>query len=230
MVTDDFGTCAQCGRKTPTKWLKADKCDICREKATPNGRLVFYVAIERAVFGILEMVYGPGWQADPHLKDTPHRVAGMYEEMLGGHEFNFTTMPNEDPKYDQIVLVDRISFTSMCAHHLLPFTGQAAIAYIPQGQIAGLSKLARAVEHFARRLQLQERLTQQVADFLQEKLDPLGVAVVIEAQHMCMHGRGVRKPGTVTRTSVMQGVFRTQQASREELMFLLRGGNGNVST
>ena len=128
-----------------------------------------------------------------------------------------------DEHYQEIVMVRDIPFYSSCEHHLVPFHGKAHIAYIPQGRVTGLSKLARLIEGYARRPQLQERLTAQVADTLMERLDPLGVMVVIEAEHLCMSMRGVRKPGTTTITSAVHGLFRTDPATRAEAMQLIHG-------
>jgi len=165
------------------------------------------------------------WENNPNLRDTPRRVAEMYEEMLGGHDFDFTTSPNEGEfTYDQIVLLDKIPFTSICMHHLTPFFGLVSVAYIPDKLIAGLSKLARTVEHSARKLQLQEILTQEIGEFLDSTLHPIGVAVIITAEHLCIRGRGIRKPGVETTTSFLRGAFLDKPAAREELMFLLRRG------
>ncbi len=182
------------------------------------------VAVQQTIADLLTLLTnGVDWQSDPNLKDTPRRVADAYEEMLGGHDFQFTMFPNEDPKYDQIVLAKRIPFTSMCAHHLVPFIGHASIAVIPDKKIVGLSKLARTVEHFARGLQLQERLTQNIGDFIAANLKPIGCAVIIEAEHLCIRGRGVRKDGVITTTSFMSGAFREKPGARSELLFLLGG-------
>jgi GTP cyclohydrolase I len=164
----------------------------------------------------------PKWYNDENLYKTPERVTRMYAEMLGGHEFEFTVSENTKG-YDEVVLVKNIPFTSICMHHLLPFAGEAAVAYIPDKAIAGLSKLARTVEHFARRLQLQENMTQEIVDYLEKALHPQGIAVIITAEHFCMRGRGVRKPGVATTTSCIRGVFREDGRAREELMFLLGG-------
>ena len=184
-------------------------------------------AVEETITKLMRLlVDGQDWENNPNLKDTPRRVAEMYAEMLGGHDFEFTTSPNEgEYVYNQIVLLDKIPFTSMCMHHLTPFFGQASIAYIPDQTIAGLSKLARAVEHSARKLQLQETLTQEVGEFLDAVLHPIGVAVIITAEHLCMRGRGIRKPGVITTTSFLRGAFLEKPAAREELMFLLRRGD-----
>lgn len=160
------------------------------------------------------------------LRDTPKRVARMYEELFtgltedpGAHlEVSFTE------SYDEMVVLRDIPFYSMCEHHLLPFMGQAHVAYIPDGKVAGLSKLARVVEAFARRPQVQERLTCQIAELLMDKLHAKGVGVILEATHTCMTIRGVKKPGAVMVTSSMLGLFRTNLATRNEAMNLLTGG------
>lgn len=154
---------------------------------------------------------------------TPRRVAAMYAELLTPEPFDFTTFPN-DASYDELVLVRDIPFVSLCAHHLLPFTGRAHVGYLPRDRVVGLSKLARAVKHFSRALQVQERLTKQVADLIQRELDPKGVGVVIEAEHQCMVIRGVQAAGTRTLTSTMYGLLRENPASREEFLSLVRSG------
>lgn len=160
------------------------------------------------------------------LQDTPARVARMYAEMFSGL--------HEDPrkhlrktfteKYDEVVLVRDITFASMCEHHLLPFTGKAHIAYVPKGRIAGLSKLARVVEVLGHRPQVQERMTEELADLLMQELDPKGVGVIVEASHSCMTIRGVRKPGSLCTTSAMRGIFRENPMTRSELLSLIYGG------
>ena len=166
--------------------------------------------------------------ADPNLRETDRRVARMYAEMFHGlqegAEPAITVFPNEE-RYSSMVMEKRIPFYSMCEHHFVPFHGQAHVAYMPRGRVTGLSKLARLVEGYARRPQMQERLTAQVADTLAERLDPLGVLVVIEAEHLCMSMRGVRKPGAVTVTSAVRGVMESQPATRSEAMSLLFGTN-----
>ncbi|MBL7041752.1 MAG: GTP cyclohydrolase I FolE [Pirellulaceae bacterium] len=178
-------------------------------------------AIESAVRTILEAV---GEDPDrPGLLDTPRRVARMYEEMFAGLHKDparhlQVTFPEE---YDEMVLVRDIQFTSMCEHHLLPFSGVAHVAYIPKGCVTGLSKLARVVEEVARRPQVQERMTHTIANLIEQELETSGVAVVIEAEHSCMSIRGVRKPGAKTVTSALRGVFKTSQSSRAEVMALI---------
>lgn len=154
-----------------------------------------------------------------HLADTPRRVAHAYAEMLTPREFELTTFPN-DEGYDELVLAKDIPVQSLCEHHLLPFHGVAHVGYLPGERILGLSKLARVVELFARDFQVQERLTKQVADWLQDHLAPKGVGVVIEAEHQCMSLRGVRATGSRTVTSSLHGVLRENPSSRAEFFAL----------
>jgi GTP cyclohydrolase I len=162
--------------------------------------------------------------ADPHLLDTPRRVADAYAELLTPAPFDLTTFPN-DEGYNELVMATAIPVQSLCEHHLLPFAGVAHIGYLPGERILGLSKLARVLDLFARDLQVQERLTQQVADWLQDNLDPRGVGVVIEAEHLCMTLRGVRARGARTTTSALHGVLREDARSRQEF-FALSGMRG----
>jgi GTP cyclohydrolase I len=157
----------------------------------------------------------------PHLHDTPRRVAAALGELLTPQPFNLTTFPN-DEGYDELVLAKSIPFHSLCEHHLLPFTGVAHVGYIPNGRILGLSKLARVVEHLARDLQVQERLTQQIADWLLDNVQPKGVGVVLEAEHLCISLRGVQATGSRTVTSALHGVLRHDARSRQEFMALTR--------
>ncbi|WP_448619955.1 GTP cyclohydrolase I FolE [Geodermatophilus sp. URMC 65] len=157
--------------------------------------------------------------ASPHLAQTPRRVARSYAELLTGRQFDLTTFPN-DEGYDELVIARDIPLQSLCEHHLLPFSGVAHIGYLPGARILGLSKLARVLELFARDLQVQERLTQQVADWLQEHLAPRGVGVVVEAEHPCMSLRGVRATGARTVTSALHGVLRSDARSRAEFFAL----------
>ena len=174
-------------------------------------------AAQRAVADLLTALGRDPHSA--HLADTPRRVAHAYAEMLTPREFELTTFPN-DEGYDELVLAKDIPVQSLCEHHLLPFQGVAHVGYLPGQRILGLSKLARVVELFARDLQVQERLTKQVADWLQDHLDPKGVGVVIEAEHQCMSLRGVRAVGSRTVTSSLQGVLRDNQSSRQEFFAL----------
>ncbi|NOR14700.1 MAG: GTP cyclohydrolase I FolE [Candidatus Aminicenantes bacterium] len=163
----------------------------------------------------------------PGIKQTPSRMAKMYQEILGGiHEDpRYLMKPIKGEEHDEMVLIKNIPLYSMCEHHMLPFAGVAHVAYIPEGgRIVGLSKIARVVEIFARRLQVQERLTRDIANLIEEELRPLGVMVVIEAEHMCMSMRGAKKPLAMTVTSAVRGVFRSNNATRAEAMTLIRGG------
>jgi GTP cyclohydrolase I len=153
------------------------------------------------------------------LDDTPRRVAGALAELLTPLPFTMTTFPNTEG-YDELVLARGIPFHSLCRHHLLPIVGVAHVGYLPNGRIVGLSKLARAVDHCARGLQVQERLTSQIASCLQDGLKPKGVGVVLEAEHMCMSLRGVAKPGTTTVTSTLLGAIRHDARSRQEFLAL----------
>jgi GTP cyclohydrolase I len=158
------------------------------------------------------------------LRETPRRMANAYVEMLTPEPVSLTTFEN-DGGYDELVLVRDIPFQSVCMHHMLPFYGTAHLAYLPADRILGLSKLARVVEWFAHDLQLQERLTTQIAGWLQEELQPKGVGVVIEAEHLCMSARGVRKPGAKTVTSALHGRLRDDPRTREEFLRLVRVGS-----
>lgn len=170
---------------------------------------------ERAVRELLEALgVDP---SSPELADTPRRVAAMYRELLTPSAFKPTTFDNE-AGYDELVVAKGIPFTSLCAHHMLPFTGVAHVGYIPGQKILGLSKLARIVQHLSRSLQTQERLTQQVADWLRSHLEPRGVGVVMEAEHLCMTARGVKAAGTRTVTSAMHGLLRRRAATRQEFL------------
>jgi GTP cyclohydrolase IA len=158
----------------------------------------------------------------PDLADTPRRLAHAYAELLDVPEYDFTTFPNTE-RYDELVLVQDIPVQSLCEHHLLPFSGVAHVGYLPSARIVGLSKLARTVDHFARRPQTQERLTMQVARHLDEQLSPRGVGVVIEAEHSCMTLRGARARDTRTVTSSMLGHLRSEPAARAEFLTLTSG-------
>ena len=155
------------------------------------------------------------------MTETPRRMAQAYAEMLTSGSFDFTTFAN-DEGYDELVLVRDIPVRSLCEHHLLPFTGVAHVGYVPADRILGLSKFARTVEFFARRVQTQERLTSQIADHLQQRLAPLGVGVVIEAEHTCMSLRGARALGSSTVTTVVRGRLRDDPADRAEFLAVTR--------
>jgi GTP cyclohydrolase IA len=197
--------------------------ELDERRSTTAAEPVDTARIERAVREILAAV-----GEDPNregLRETPARVARMYSELFSGL--------HEDPRihlrkffteqYDEMVLVRDISFNSMCEHHMLPFSGVAHIGYIPNGKVVGLSKLARVVEVVSHRPQVQERMTEDIANLLIEELDVKGVAVVIEATHTCMTIRGVRKPGSICVTSAMKGIFRSNLSSRSEVMTLIYG-------
>ncbi len=188
-----------------------------------NSSQVDHVRIQNAVREILSAV---GEDPDREgLRETPARVARMYAEMFSGlhidprrHLQKFFT-----ERYDEVVLVKDISFCSMCEHHLLPFMGKAHVGYVPSGKVVGLSKIARVVEEVARRPQVQERMTETIAALLESEIDVRGVAVVVEATHSCMTIRGIRKPGSLCVTSAMKGIFRSNLASRSEVMQLIYG-------
>ena len=153
------------------------------------------------------------------LRDTPRRVAAAYAELLTPQPFTATTFPN-DEGYDELVVARSIPFHSLCEHHLIPFVGRAHVAYLPGDRIVGLSKMGRVVEHFARRLQVQERMTVQIADWLEQELAPRGVGVVLDAEHFCMTLRGVQKPGARTITSALRGLVRDDSRTRAEFLTL----------
>ena len=179
---------------------------------------------EKIVAGVRMILEGLGEDLKREgLRDTAERVARMYAELLQGlHED-----PREhlkvvfDEQHDEMVVVRDVPFSSMCEHHLLPFHGRVHAAYIPQGKVVGLSKIPRVIEAFARRLQVQERMTSQIADLLMEELNAQGVGVVIEASHTCMTMRGIKKPGSLMVTSAMRGTFKSNQATRSEFLSLV---------
>jgi GTP cyclohydrolase I len=186
------------------------------------------VDVERVEAAVTEILIAIGENVERDgLLNTPRRVAAMYEELFSGL--------HDDParhlevtfaaEHDEMVMVRDIPFASLCEHHMVPFLGRAHVAYIPaeDGRITGLSKLARLVDGFARRLQVQERMTTEIADAIDKVLTPRGVLVVIEAEHMCMSMRGVKKPGTTTVTSSVRGLFRSDVATRAEAMQFIRG-------
>lgn len=160
--------------------------------------------------------------SDEGLRETPARIARAYAEMLTPTPFNATTFPNEG--YDELVAVRDIPFQSLCMHHMLPFHGSAHVAYLPGERIVGLSKLGRVVDLFARDLQVQERLTTQVADWIEATLAPRGVGVIIEAEHLCMSMRGAQKPGSRTVTSALRGALKDDPRTRQEFLSLVDGG------
>ena len=182
--------------------------------------------IEKAVREIL-IAIGENPDREGLLK-TPNRVARAYAELMAGTQDDprrhLKTVFRE--RYDEVVLLRDIEFHSLCEHHLLPFTGRAHVAYLPDGKVVGLSKLARLVEGYARRPQVQERLTTQIADALMEELSPIGAACVIEAVHTCMTIRGAKKHGSIMVTSALRGIFKDNPSSRAEILSLMHNGNG----
>lgn len=161
--------------------------------------------------------------SDDHTQDTPRRFAQMLIDLTTQEGFKFTTFDNTE-KVDEMITVRDIPFYTLCQHHVIPFFGKAHVAYIPQGKIAGLSKFARTVKMFAKGLWVQEHLTAEIADFLESRLEPLGIAVVMEAEHLCMTMRGVQVPGAMTTTSAMRGVFLDpEKGARQEFLSLIKG-------
>ena len=184
-------------------------------------------AIEAATLTLLRAV-GENPEREG-LKNTPRRVARMYPELLAGYHVDPQKLVNDaifDVSYDEMVIVRDIEFYSLCEHHLLPFIGRAHVAYLPSGKVIGLSKIPRIVDMYARRLQVQERMTRQIADFINDVLQPRGVAVVVEALHLCTMMRGVRKHDARMTTSAMQGGFRTNSATRQEFLDNISRGAG----
>jgi GTP cyclohydrolase I len=184
---------------------------------------------ERIRKAVEEILLAVGEDIDREgLRKTPERVARMYTELLGGtvEDPNIHLQSVFTEKYDEIVLLRDIPFYSICEHHLLPFIGKAHVAYLPTGQVLGVSKLARIVDNFSHRLQAQERLTGQIADFLMENLKPQGVAVVLQASHGCMTIRGIRKPGSMMVTSALRGIFKRDARSRSEVLSLMHNDKG----
>ena len=200
-----------------------------REKCLPRGEAYCRMVcmdkkkIEKAVRDILVAVGENPERSD--IRDTPKRVADMYEEILAGSNADAEKELEVvfEKEHDEIILLKNIPLYSVCEHHLLPFIGKAHVAYMPAGnRVTGLSKLARVVDVFARRLQIQERLTTNIAETIMKKLKPKGVMVIIEAEHLCMSMRGVKKPGVLTITSAVRGVFRKNEKTRAEAMALIR--------
>jgi GTP cyclohydrolase I len=182
-----------------------------------STRRIDHEALQHAIGDVLRAL-GADVGADG-LRETPRRVAETYAELLTPPAFRATTFPNEDG-YEGLIVAQAIPFHSLCMHHLLPFRGLAYVGYLPGERIIGLSKLARVVERFARELQIQERLTVQIADWLQVELRPAGVGVVLEAEHMCMSLRGVQQPGARTVTSALRGAIRDDHQTRQEFLAL----------
>ncbi|NQU74428.1 MAG: GTP cyclohydrolase I FolE [Candidatus Omnitrophica bacterium] len=180
--------------------------------------------IEKAIYMLLEAVGEDLKRKD--IAGTPRRVAEMYEEILSGKKLDPAKELEVvfEKEHDEIVLLKGIPLYSICEHHLVPFIGKAHVAYVPKGnRVTGLSKLARIVEIYARRLQVQERLTTDIVEIIMKKLKPKGAMVIIEAEHLCMSMRGIKKPGIITITSAVRGIFRTSDKTRAEAMGLIRG-------
>lgn len=191
------------------------------------------VDLQRVAAAVKELLAAVGEDPDREgLRHTPMRVAHMYAEVFSGLHENprqhLRTFFTE--QYDELVVLRDIPFHSMCEHHLLPFAGKAHIAYLPDGRIVGISKLARVVEAYARRPQVQERMTNQIADLLVEELHAKGVAIIIQATHLCMTCRGIKKPGTIMVTSALRGRCKSDARSRSEVMMLLHDTGGTMMT
>ena len=193
------------------------------ENTTATGRS--QVDLPRAERAVRELLLALGEDPDREgLLETPRRVAAAFEEVLGGREVDAEALLQVgfDEGHDEMVILRDIPFFSICEHHLFPFRGAAHIAYVPRGRVVGISKLARLVDAIARRPQLQERLTAQIADIMMDGLQPDGVAVAVEAEHLCMTMRGIKKPGSRMVTSAMRGTFQTQDETRAEFLALVR--------
>ena len=190
-----------------------------------SGPPIGPVDLPRAEQAVRELLRALG--EDPNregLVETPRRVAAAYAEMLGGREIDAEALLRVgfDEGHDEMVILRDIPFFSICEHHLIPFRGAAHVAYVPRGRVVGISKLARLVDAVARRPQLQERLTAQIADIMMQALEPDGVAVAVQAEHLCMTMRGIKKPGSRMVTSAMRGTFQTQNETRAEFLALVR--------
>jgi GTP cyclohydrolase I len=212
--------------RTPHADIFNSSLDLEEDEVPASTVTVDGVDLPRLQNAVREILAAVGEDPDREgLRETPARVARMYAELFSGLRQNPRTHLQKffTQEYDEVVLVRDIAFNSICEHHLLPFMGQAHIAYIPNGKVIGLSKLARVVEVVSKRPQVQERMTEDLANLLVDELDAKGVAVVIEAAHTCMTIRGVRKPGSMCVTSAMKGVFRSNLSSRSEVMTLIYG-------
>lgn len=195
-------------------------------RSTKNGVNPFKVDHERIEAAVREILLAVGEDPDREgLQETPARVARMYAEIFSGLHRDPRELLKKTftQKYDEMVLVKDIGFESTCEHHLLPFFGKAHVAYLPSGKVVGLSKLARVVELLARRPQVQERMTEELADLMMNELDARGVGVILEATHTCMTMRGIRKPNSLCTTSAMRGIIRQNQSTRTELLALVYG-------
>lgn len=206
--------------------LQNNKIEVSHLNIPPSDEKRSQLNIQASVYNILENI-GEEPQREGLLR-TPERVARMFNELTEGYHVNAEKMINGaifDVDYDEMVIVKDIDFYSMCEHHMLPFYGQAHVAYIPNGKVIGLSKIPRIVEMFARRLQIQEQMTSQIANFLQSTLNPQGVAVVVEGMHMCSMMRGVKKANARMKTSRMLGAFKEQATVRREFIDQVNASN-----
>jgi GTP cyclohydrolase IA len=206
--------------KTPVETIEFDDNLIDEKSAACQ------VDMEEIQHSVAKILCAVGEDPDRDgLKRTPRRVARMYAELLAGYQADPVTVINDalfEVQYDEMVVVRDIEFYSLCEHHMLPFMGRVHVAYIPKGKVVGLSKIPRIVDIFARRLQVQERMTRQIADTLRDVLQPLGVAVVVEGLHLCMAMRGVQKHNARMTTSAMHGAFRTNASTRQEFLENIR--------
>jgi GTP cyclohydrolase I len=185
-----------------------------REEETELNKLEYYA--EELIRGI---VGNETFDESDHFMETPRRLVAMLQELTTSEEFNFTTFESD---HDEMIIVSPIPFYSLCAHHTIPFFGEAHVAYIPQGRIAGLSKIARVVKYYSRGLWVQEDLSWTIAEVLEEVLKPIGTSVIMKAEHLCMTMRGVQSPGTKTTTSIMRGVFlNPEKRAREEFLRII---------
>jgi GTP cyclohydrolase IA len=203
-----------------------DDCVFGGARSSAGGAPRGPVDLPRIERAVREILAGVGENPDRDgLLETPARVARMYAELFAGLHLQPGRHLQKTfaEQYDELVLVRNISFNSMCEHHLLPFIGVAHVGYLPRGKVVGLSKLARVVEEVSRQPQVQERMTHQIADLLQQELDPKGVIVLLEASHSCMTIRGIRKPGSLTITNAVRGLFKSNPSSRAEVMSLING-------
>lgn len=193
-------------------------------ESSSDNEMINKVDLPRIEQAVREILAAVGEDPDREgLLETPARVGRMYAELFSGLRADPSRHLQKvfQEEYDELVLIRDISFNSMCEHHLLPFMGVAHVGYLPRGKVVGLSKLARIVEEISKRPQVQERMTHQIADLMDRELDPKGVVVVIEAEHSCMTIRGIRKPGSLTVTSAVRGLFKTNESSRAEAMSLI---------
>ena len=196
--------------------------EVTQEFSFENGTLLDVKCKQKLADGISTMLSAIGNGVDQKgTANTPQRVANMYDELLSGYRTDQVELLNGamyDVEYDEMVVVKDIDFYSLCEHHLLPFYGKVHVGYLPQNKVIGLSKIPRLVDMFTRRLQVQERMTQQIATVMDEMIEPIGVGVIVEAQHLCTAMRGVEKPNTIMTTSSLRGLFKKNSLTRDEFM------------